>query len=63
VEDLPAVKPLIKSAGYSFNVDELLGGYDRIYANDPFGNRIEFMEPLSVTHDANFRWPFGSHDP
>lgn len=24
-----------------------LEGYDRIYVEDPFGNRIELMEPLS----------------
>lgn len=47
VEDLPVLKPLTKAAGYSFNTDEPLAGYDRIYVNDPFGNRIELMEPLS----------------
>jgi hypothetical protein len=47
VEDLPALKTLIQAAGYSFNMDEPLEGYDRIYVNDPFGNRIELMEPLS----------------
>jgi hypothetical protein len=47
VEDLPALKTLIEAAGYSFNTDEPLAGYDRIYVNDPFGNRIELMEPLS----------------
>ena len=47
VEDLPALKTLLKAAGYSFNTDEPLEGYDRIYVNDPFGNRIELMEPLS----------------
>jgi hypothetical protein len=26
--------------------DEPLDGYDRIYASDPFGNRIELLEPL-----------------
>jgi hypothetical protein len=47
VVDLPALKTLITSAGYSFNADEPLEGYDRIYVNHPFGNRIELMEPLS----------------
>ncbi len=46
VEDLPALKALIQAAGYRFNTDEPLEGYDRIYVNDPFGNRIELMEPL-----------------
>jgi catechol 2,3-dioxygenase-like lactoylglutathione lyase family enzyme len=47
VEDLPALKALIKAAGYGFEAAEPLAGYDRIYVNDPFGNRIELMEPLS----------------
>ena len=46
LEDLLALKPPIKCAGYSFNADEPLGGYDRIYVNDPCGKRIELMEPL-----------------
>jgi catechol 2,3-dioxygenase-like lactoylglutathione lyase family enzyme len=47
VEDLPALKALIEAAGYNFDADEPLAGYDRIYVNDPFGNRIELMEPVS----------------
>jgi catechol 2,3-dioxygenase-like lactoylglutathione lyase family enzyme len=47
VEDLAALKALIEAAGYSFNTDEPLADYDRIYVNDPFGNRIELMEPIS----------------
>jgi catechol 2,3-dioxygenase-like lactoylglutathione lyase family enzyme len=47
VEDLPALKAVIEAAGYSFEADEPLAGYDRIYLNDPFGNRIELMEPRS----------------
>ena len=27
-------------------LDEPLEGYDRVYANDPFGNRLELLEPL-----------------
>jgi catechol 2,3-dioxygenase-like lactoylglutathione lyase family enzyme len=47
VEDLPALKALIEECGYNFTTDEPLAGYDRIYVSDPFGNRIELMEPLS----------------
>jgi hypothetical protein len=25
--------------------DEPLDGYDRVYVHDPFGNRIELMQP------------------
>jgi hypothetical protein len=27
--------------------DEPLAGYDRVYVYDPFGNRLELMEPLA----------------
>ena len=27
--------------------DDDFPGYDRFYAHDPFGNRIEFLEPES----------------
>jgi catechol 2,3-dioxygenase-like lactoylglutathione lyase family enzyme len=47
VEDLSALKTLIETAGYTLMSDEPLEGYDRIYVDDPFGNRIELMEPLS----------------
>jgi hypothetical protein len=47
LDDLPALKALIEAAGYAFHTDESLAGYDRIYVNDPFGNHIELMEPLS----------------
>jgi hypothetical protein len=47
VEDLSALKTLIESAGYTVKTDEPLESYDRIYVEDPFGNRIELMEQLS----------------
>jgi len=31
-------------AGYQVTSDEPLEGYERVYVNDPFGNRIELME-------------------
>ncbi|HEY1754213.1 MAG TPA: VOC family protein [Bryobacteraceae bacterium] len=46
VEDLPALKALIEAAGYTVKIDEPLEGYDRIYVDDPFGNRLELMESL-----------------
>ena len=48
VEDLPSLKVLIEAAGYSLRMDEPVEGYDRIYVEDPFGNRIELMEPTSI---------------
>jgi len=46
VEDLATLKAAIEAAGYGLKSDEPLAGYDRIYVDDPFGNRIELMEPL-----------------
>nr|WP_287379510.1 hypothetical protein [Candidatus Microthrix sp.] len=36
----------LHGAGVDVVVDEPLEGYDRVYANDPFGNRLELLEPL-----------------
>jgi catechol 2,3-dioxygenase-like lactoylglutathione lyase family enzyme len=47
VEDLPGLRRLLEAAGFRPTIDELLEGYDRIYVDDPFGNRIELLEPLS----------------
>ena len=44
VRDLAAV---LAAAGHRVKDDEPLEGYDRVYVDDPFGNRIELMEPLS----------------
>lgn len=35
-----------REAGYEVVTDSPLAGYYRVYVNDPFGNRIELMEPL-----------------
>jgi len=32
-------------AGYPTSSDEPLEGYSRLFVDDPFGNRIELMEP------------------
>jgi len=48
VEDLSALKTLLAIAGYTTRTDEPLEGYDRIYVDDPFGNRLELMEPLET---------------
>jgi len=45
VEGLPVLVERLKAAGYRVVDDEPLEGYDRVYADDPFGNRIELMEP------------------
>jgi catechol 2,3-dioxygenase-like lactoylglutathione lyase family enzyme len=45
VADLPALSAALGEAGYPVGTDELLEGYTRVYVSDPFGNRIELMEP------------------
>ena len=45
VDDLKALKAELVEPGHPFRVDDELAGYDRIYVDDPFGNRIELMEP------------------
>ena len=46
VSDLPALTEKLKTAGCALKEDEPLEGYHRIYVDDPFGNRIELMEPI-----------------
>ena len=45
VKGLDTLVEKCTSAGYEVVSDEPLEGYHRVYASDPFGNRIELMEP------------------
>ncbi len=45
VDNLPALVAALHAAGYPARADEPLDGYDRVYVDDPFGNRIELLEP------------------
>jgi len=47
VEELAGLSAVIEAAGHRVVKDEPLEGYNRIYVDDPFGNRIELMEPLA----------------
>jgi catechol 2,3-dioxygenase-like lactoylglutathione lyase family enzyme len=47
VKDLPALVARLSDAGVAIRDDEPLEGYDRVYVDDPFGNRIELLEPHS----------------
>lgn len=46
VDDVRALAREVSAAGYAVVEDEPLEGYDRVYVHDPFGNRIELMQPL-----------------
>jgi catechol 2,3-dioxygenase-like lactoylglutathione lyase family enzyme len=45
VSQLSLLSAKLEAAGHTPKVDEPLEGYHRIYVDDPFGNRIELMEP------------------
>lgn len=45
VDDLSALRLALERAGIPPIDDEPLAGYDRFYASDPFGNRLEFLQP------------------
>jgi catechol 2,3-dioxygenase-like lactoylglutathione lyase family enzyme len=47
VEDLNALAAALRAGGFEPKADEPLEGYDRLYVNDPFGNRIELMQAKS----------------
>lgn len=42
---LEALKERLETAGIATEVDRQIPGYRRFYAWDPFGNRLEFLEP------------------
>ena len=45
VQGLADLVQRLDAAGCTVVRDDGLEGYDRVYAADPFGNRIELMEP------------------
>jgi catechol 2,3-dioxygenase-like lactoylglutathione lyase family enzyme len=45
VEDIQALVSDLREAGIEV-VGDALAGYDRVYVSDPFGNRLELMEPV-----------------
>ena len=47
VEGLRELATSLQSAGHHVSRDQPLEGYERVYVDDPFGNRIELMEPKS----------------
>jgi catechol 2,3-dioxygenase-like lactoylglutathione lyase family enzyme len=47
VRDLRGLLARLDQAGIEV-VDDALAGYHRVYVSDPFGNRLELMEPDEV---------------
>jgi catechol 2,3-dioxygenase-like lactoylglutathione lyase family enzyme len=48
VEDLAILSATLSKAGHALKTDEPLEGYTRVFVDDPFGNRIELMEPSAA---------------
>ena len=46
VKDLAKLVERLQERGHAVNKDEPLEGFNRVYVDDPFGNRIELLEPL-----------------
>ena len=46
VEGLPTSTAKLGATGCVVKTNDLLAGYDHIYVDDPFGNRIELLEPV-----------------
>jgi len=47
VNDLTSLRSRMEEAGVEVVEDQPLTGYQRIYAEDPFGNRLELLQPVS----------------
>jgi catechol 2,3-dioxygenase-like lactoylglutathione lyase family enzyme len=45
VRDLAALSMRLRAAGAEVVDDDAMPGYERVYVSDPFGNRLELMEP------------------
>jgi catechol 2,3-dioxygenase-like lactoylglutathione lyase family enzyme len=45
VSDLAKLASALQAAGHPIRRDEPLAGFDRFHVDDPFGNRIELMQP------------------
>lgn len=47
-DGLDALRAVLVAEGVGIEEDEQIPGYRRFYARDPFGNRLEFLEPLEL---------------
>jgi catechol 2,3-dioxygenase-like lactoylglutathione lyase family enzyme len=44
VTDLKGIVARCRERGYDITADAPMAGYERVFINDPFGNRLELME-------------------
>ena len=47
VDDVAGLAARASAAGFKTQFDDDLDGFERVYLYDPFGNRLEFLKPLS----------------
>jgi catechol 2,3-dioxygenase-like lactoylglutathione lyase family enzyme len=47
VAELLRLVERLRGLGYAVKDDDPLPGFHRVYVDDPFGNRIELLEPVS----------------
>lgn len=45
VDDIASVRTRLDEAGFAVTEDDLLPGFERLYVNDPFENRVEILRP------------------
>lgn len=57
VDDLDRVVDALLGAGREVRRDKAFPGFDRCYAADPFGNRLEFLEPIGPDLEVRFPEP------
>jgi catechol 2,3-dioxygenase-like lactoylglutathione lyase family enzyme len=46
VAELSRLVEKLRGLGYALREDDPLPGFHRVYVEDPFGNRIELLEPI-----------------
>ena len=46
VQNLEGLRSRLEAACVQIVWDTQIAGFERFYANDPFGNRLEFMQPV-----------------
>jgi catechol 2,3-dioxygenase-like lactoylglutathione lyase family enzyme len=44
-DDLDVLRARLQEAGFDTDPDRQIPGYRRFYTHDPFGNRVELMQP------------------
>jgi hypothetical protein len=48
VAELRGLVEKLRGLGYAVKSDDPLPGFHRVYVDDPFGNRIELLEPIAL---------------